>query len=213
MKKFWFMLIVLCVVSTTSTFAQRYASSGLRTSSILVKTTPLYLGSAEVSASFGGHHGGFQVLTSHGVQFNRHFYLGAGTGLIALFPYKKDYDYEEGMKSVNLGDRSILCPLFVNFRPTFYTSLPMYLDLKIGGAFGEAIGAYLDLSYGFTVVKTNDFNMNVFVGYQLAPAESKTLYFERDIYGQRVPSKDYSYSNSIRLGISFFFGKGVTKLN
>lgn len=213
MKKFWFMLIVLCVVSTTSTFAQRYASSGLRTSSILVKTTPLYLGSAEVSASFGGHHGGFQVLTSHGVQFNRHFYLGAGTGLIALFPYKKDYDYEEEMKSVNLGDRSILCPLFVNFRPTFYTSLPMYLDLKIGGAFGEAIGAYLDLSYGFTVVKTNDFNMNVFVGYQLAPAESETRYFERDIYGQPVPLKDYSYSNSIRLGISFFFGKGVTKLN
>ncbi|MGN0186438.1 MAG: hypothetical protein ACI392_01660 [Paludibacteraceae bacterium] len=207
MKKCWF-IVLLCAV-VTSGFAQRYASTGLRTSSILEKSTPAYLGSVEMSGSFGIHHGGFQVLTSHGTQFNPHFYLGGGVGVFGLFPYH--YKFDGGNM---YGYTSICVPIFVDVRPSFGSSVPMYLDLKFGGAFGSKLGAYLDLSYGFMVMNKRNAAMSVFFGYQLAPAAGRTIKDGgKNFYGQiSTETVEYNYSNSIRLGLAVYFGKGVNKL-
>ncbi len=207
MKKCCFILLLCAVV--TSGWAQRYASTGLRTSSILEKSTPAYLGSVEMSGSFGIHHAGLQVLTSHGTQFNPNFYIGGGFGVFGLFPYNGSSYYDR-----SYGKRAICVPIFVDVRPSFGNSVPMYLDLKFGGAFGSELGAYLDLSYGFMVMNKRNAAMSVFFGYQLAPASSATIRDGgKDFYGQVSSEKKiYNYSNSIRLGLAVYFGKGIKKL-
>ncbi|MCI7430735.1 MAG: hypothetical protein MSS84_07665 [Bacteroidales bacterium] len=207
MKKCCFILLLCAVV--TSGWAQRYASTGLRTSSILEKSTPAYLGSVEMSGSFGIHHAGLQVLTSHGTQFNPNFYIGGGFGVFGLFPYNGSSYYDR-----SYGNKSICVPIFVDVRPSFGNSVPMYLDLKFGGAFGSELGAYLDLSYGFMVMNKRNAAMSVFFGYQLAPASSATIRDGgKDFYGQVSSEKKiYNYSNSIRLGLAVYFGKGINKL-
>ena len=80
----------------------------------------------------------FSAVTSHGYQFSRLFYLGAGTG----FEY---YTHKEL--------REVSIPLFVNARLNFLKKrYSPFLDFKLGGAFGEVMnGVYINMQLGLRI--------------------------------------------------------------
>ncbi len=79
-----------------------------------------------------GHH--FDLLTSHGYQFNNFFYLGGGTGVLAYPQY------------------GVLMPLFGNIRINVLNNrISPVIDLKGGYSVGRFYGGFWSIDIGVRV--------------------------------------------------------------
>lgn len=99
----------------------------------------------------------FEVATSHGYQWSRYAYIGAGIGL----------NYYSDASSFSI-------PVFVNSRFYFLNSgISPYIDAKVGYSFGDIEGLYVAPSIG---CKIGFFNFSV--GYTMQMAECEWYYYD-----------------------------------
>ncbi len=129
-----------------------------------------YRGFADFGYTFGlgdCDMGRFEFNTSHGYQFNPHFFLGAGMG------WHLDLADEVfgGVASTftNQHENNVEIPIFANFRANFTeTRFSPFVDAKIGTHVTNGSGLYASASLGCRIATTKKQGINIFVGYTYA---------------------------------------------
>ncbi len=148
-----------------------------------------YRGSVDFGYSFGvgtWRCDRFEILTTHGYQFNPYFYAGVGTGLNVWF--FEDSGMDTGF------------PLYAKFRCNVLDhKLSPFIDVNIGYSVGNISGLYFAPSLGVRFTPLSKVGINLHVGYTLQRTDALIFFMN----GQ------YMYDNinlgaiTLRCGIDF----------
>lgn len=116
--------------------------------------------------------GRFEINTSHGYQFNPHFFLGAGVGLHFMPEYETD-----GMSiALDQRDSSVEIPIFANSRVNFTkTKVSPFVDAKVGTYITSGSGLYASISAGCRIATNQKQGVNISIGYTYGKLEFKTF--------------------------------------
>lgn len=129
----------------------------------------------------------FELSTSHGYQFNNHFFVGGGLAL----NYYTDLD----LFSV---------PIFTNFRANFMNQkITPYGDIKMGYSAGDIEGFYAAFAFGvrFSLVKKTALNLSI--GYTLQQDDYSYYSYSSSSYYYYYD--DYTNLSGISLKVGFEF--------
>lgn len=93
----------------------------------------------------GDNNTSFNLTTSHGIQINPYFFVGAGIGV------------NVSSSSVTDG-ATVIAPIFGQVRANILNkSISPYVDFKGGGSVGDFKGGYVEPSIGVSMPVTNKF--------------------------------------------------------
>lgn len=157
-----FLLILVAVLATISANGQNVSGK-------------CYRGFADAGYTIGvGDYefGRFEINTSHGYQFNPHFFLGAGVG----FHFMSEYETKGMSIALDKRDSSVEIPIFANFRANFTkTKVAPFVDAKIGHYLTNGSGFYTAISAGCRIATTQKQGVNISVGYTFSKLEFETF--------------------------------------
>lgn len=164
-----------------------------------------YRGFADFGYTFGlgdCDMGRVELNTSHGYQFNPHFFLGAGVGL--------HYSYESEVVGVvtsllsDQRDSSIEVPIFANLRANLTeTKVSPFVDAKIGTHVTNGSGLYASVSLGCRIATTKKRGINIFVGYTYAKYGFKAVEHTLNSFGIDYTRKYAAEGLSLKIGYEF----------
>lgn len=189
MKALKVLFTVVALIVSNSAFAQfsntganngnRSASSDNRNN--YSTNVPTYKGFVEGGYTFGDWGYGV-VMTSHGCQINRHFFVGFGTGAKFI-------------------DGEVFVPIYGDFRVSFLKSnITPFFGTKIGYSIHEAGGFMFEPAVGVRFGFTDSFAMNFSAGYELQKAE---VFYYSYYYGYGFTEKENVGGFMLKLGFEF----------
>ncbi len=178
--------IILCLIDEVEKIAKEVLKPKTK-----VNKLGGYRGLIDVGYSFGvgtWDCNRFELLTTHGYQFNSYFYAGVGVGLNVWY-------FDQG--------RDIGFPFYAKIR---YDILPQnkvcpFIDLNMGYSVGNIKGYYVAPSFGFRLAVAPKIGVNLSIGYTMQEADVITF----DIYTGEIYGSDRINMGAIalRLGIDF----------
>ncbi len=103
----------------------------------------------------------FEINSSHGVQLNKHFFLGGGMGFHFMPKYKAgDFDIASSR------EKSVDIPIFADARLNITNgSFAPFLGVRGGIYITDGTGMYLDASVGLRIALKKANAINLSVGY------------------------------------------------
>lgn len=124
------------------------------------------------------------IMTSHGIQINRLFFVGFGTG----------------MKFI---DSEIFIPVFTDFRVNFLKhKITPFFGTKVGYSIHDAGGFMFEPSIGCRFGFSDNFAINISTGYELQKAD--VLYYYSNYYYYDYYEEEENVGGfMIRLGFEF----------
>lgn len=109
------------------------------------------------SNDYGVELAGFSVSTTHGYQFNKHWFVGGGFG----FCLTRNDDY---------------IPVFTNVRYNFSKRSGLFADVKMGSDFfNEKGGLFLSPSLGYRIALTKNIGLNAAISCEYHTSEEDLL--------------------------------------
>lgn len=147
--------------------------------------------------------GRFEINTSHGYQFNPHFFLGAGVGLHFMPSYKT-----KGMDiPLDVRESKVDIPVFANLRCNFTEKkVAPFVDLKGGSYMNNNGGLYANVSVGCRIALNEKQAISLSAGYATEKLEFETFHRFTNSSSMDYTRKPTSYDTeavTVKLGFEF----------
>lgn len=171
----------LCFAVATSAFAENGLERGYRGFADFGLCTQI---NSSTLADYA-----FEFTTTHGMQLNKHFFVGGGTGLMI---YEEDLNTKKDRIGyyANDDDRQIGIPLYADIRADILdTKITPFVEVRGGGIVGQLNGYYFAPSVGCRFKLNDKLSLNAAVSFVM--------------HSYKIDETEESYGCMYRIGIEW----------